>query len=406
MKKPILQIDDAELPYAYWLCNIAGVGKKTIEYLLTQIGSPETIYNLSEVQLLPFLTEQQKNKGLAERIMQFKEKRDIHKEYQMLLNNGIHFTFLGHIEYPVRLANIPDAPYALYYRGSLPDQDKPSVAIIGARNCSEYGRHMAEIFGKELAIAGIQIISGMARGIDGIGQKEALLAGGYSLGVMGCGVDICYPSENKELYDVLCRQGGICSEYPPGMQPKNTLFPPRNRIISGLSDIVLVIEAKHRSGTLITVDMALEQGKEVYALPGRVTDALSEGCNRLIQQGAGIAVSPQDLIRTISENISSVILSNEKTGPPNLALSDMKSKTKSNKKSNVVSAKQFNMFDKTQSEIISILDYSPQSVEVIKKQMLLKYQHDIPLPELMNQLVKLSLSGAVKQISNSYFVKG
>ena len=394
MKNQILQIEDAALPYAYWLCNIAGVGSKTINYLLTQIGSPETIYNLSEAQLLPYLTEQQKSKGLAERIMQFKENRDIHQEYQMLLNKDIHFTFPGHADYPERLANIPDAPYGIYYRGRLPAQNKPSAAIIGARSCSEYGRHMAECFGRELAMAGVQIISGMARGIDGIGQKEALLSGGYSLGVMGCGVDICYPSENKELYDILCRQGGVCSEYPPGTLPKNTLFPPRNRIISGLSDIVLVIEAKHRSGTLITVDMALEQGKEVYALPGRVTDALSEGCNRLIQQGAGIAVSPKDIVRGITENISHLIVSSNQP------------KIRSDKKLNKESAKQFNMFDKTQTEIISILDYSPQSVEVIKQQMLLKYQNDIPLPELINQLVKLSLCGAAKQISNSYFVKG
>ena len=380
MKNKIPQIDDATLPYAYWLCNIAGVGHKTINHLIKNIGSPETIYNLSEPELLTFLTEQQKSRGLAERIMQFKQNRDIHKEYQMLSKKNIHFTCIGHTDYPVRLANIPDAPYGLYYRGRLPEQDKPSAAIIGARSCSEYGRHMAEYFGRELALAGVQIISGMARGIDGIGQKEALFSGGYSLGVLGCGVDICYPDENKELYNTLCSQGGICSEYPPGTLPKNTLFPPRNRIISALSDIVLVIEAKHRSGTLITVDMALEQGKEVYALPGRITDALSEGCNRLIQQGAGIAVSPQDMIRTLTENIPSVIL------------------PKSTKSSNI--------FNKTQSEIMSILDYSPQSVEVIKQQMLSKYNNDIPLPELMNQLVKLSLYGAAKQISNSYFVKG
>lgn len=402
MKSKITQIEDTALPYAYWLCNIAGMGKKTINHLITQIGSPETIYHLSESELLPYLTKEQKSRGLAERIMQFKQNRNIHEEYQKLSEKHIHFTCLGHADYPKRLADISDAPYGLYYLGRLPAQDKPAVAIIGARNCSEYGRHMAECFGRELASAGIQIISGMARGIDGIGQKEALLAGGYSLGVMGCGVDICYPEENKELYAMLCKQGGICSEYPPGTLPKNTLFPPRNRIISALSDIVLVIEAKNRSGTLITVDMALEQGKEVYALPGRVTDALSEGCNRLIQQGAGIAVSPHDMVHDIMENIPGVILSRPKFESE----SKDKSKLHSDKNLNIESARQYSLFDKTQLEIISLLDYSPQSAEMIKQQMLLKYNHDLPLPEIMNQLVKLSLSGAVKQISNSYFVKG
>lgn len=405
MKKPILKIGDENLPYAYWLCNIPGVGRGTIHHLLTQIDSPQILYHLSEKELLPFLTEQQKSRGLAKRIMESKQNWDIHTDYQKLAQKQIHFTCLGHFSYPGRLANIPDAPYGIYYRGELPRQDKPSVAIIGARNCSEYGRCMAESFGRELAMAGVQIISGMARGIDGIGQKEALAAGGYSLGVMGCGVDICYPPENRELYDVLCAKGGICSEYPPGMQPKNTLFPPRNRIISALSDIVLVIEAKNRSGTLITVDMALEQGKEVYALPGRVTDALSEGCNRLIQQGAGIAVSPQDMLRTLTENISSVIISGAACN---------ESQNYNPKSNNLIynkkSSKKFDVQPKAQSdiqiEIMGILDDSLKSVEMIKEQLLLKYGREISLPEVMNQLVKMSLCGLARQISNSYFVRG
>ena len=140
------------------------------------------------------------------------------------------------------------------------------------------------------------MVSGMARGIDGIAQKAALEAGGASFAVLGCGVDICYPEENRELYDRLLQEGGILSEYPPGMPPEPKLFPPRNRIISGLSDLVLVIEARKKSGTLITVDMALEQGREVYALPGRVSDKLSDGCNRLIRQGAGVATCPEDIL--------------------------------------------------------------------------------------------------------------
>lgn len=385
MKNLILPISEELLPYAYWLCNIKGVGRKTIYHLLTQIKSPKTVYELSEKELLPFLTERQKKLGLAERIMSSKENWDVQGNYQKLAEKHIFFTCLGHAAYPERLANIPDAPYGLYYIGRLPEHDKPSVAIIGARNCSEYGRYMAECYGRELAAAGVQIISGMARGIDGIGQKEALLSGGYSLGVMGCSVDICYPEENRELYNMLCAHGGICSEYSLNTEPQNTLFPPRNRIISAFSDIVLVIEARHRSGTLITVDMALEQGKEVYALPGRVTDPLSDGCNRLIQQGAGIAVSPQDMLRTLmgsgfkfSEAVS-------------------KQKQRSAGKNMFISA--------IQSEIIDVLDSSPLSVEMIKQRMLLKYRRDISIPELMNQLMKLSLYGGVRQVSNSYFMK-
>lgn len=404
------QIEDDVLPYAYWLCTIPGVGRKTINYLLSKIDSPKTLYHLSEAQLAPLLTEQQRNRGLAKRIMEVKQNRDVYEDYSKLTEKHIHFTCLGHEDYPERLANIPDAPYGLYYLGSLPAQDRVSAAIIGARNCSEYGRRMAERFGRELAMAGVQIISGMARGIDGIGQKEALAAGGYSLGVMGCGVDICYPSENRELYDMLCRQGGICSEYPPETLPKNTLFPPRNRIISALSDVVLVIEAKNRSGTLITVDMALEQGKEVYALPGRVTDALSEGCNRLIQQGAGIAVSPQDMVRTLIENGPpyNIAINKSKRNNSNtdVILSDVQSGAKLNPQSNKTSYTQLCKPLDIQAEIISVMDDSPQSVEMIKQQLLLKYKHNIPLPELMNQLIKLNICGLAKQISNSYFVRG
>lgn len=147
----------------------------------------------------------------------------------------------------------------------------------------------------------MQVISGMARGIDGIGQEAALKAGGRSFGVLGCGVDICYPASNRGLYERLCVQGGVLSAYPPGTEARAQHFPPRNRIVSGLADALIVVEARGRSGTLITVDMALEQGKEVYAVPGRVTDRLSDGCNQLIRQGAGVFLTPEDFLRELEE---------------------------------------------------------------------------------------------------------
>lgn len=205
----------------------------------------------------------------------------------------------GEAEYPKTLMHIRNAPKKLYVRGRLPSERLPTVAIIGARGCSIYGREMAQWFGRELALAGVQIVSGMARGVDGIAQMAALQAGGRSYGVLGCGTDICYPKENRKLYELLVEQGGILSEHPSGTQPLPSHFPSRNRIISALSDCVLVIEAKERSGTLITADFALEQGKEVYALPGRLTDALSGGCNRLLWQGAGLALSPDCILELL-----------------------------------------------------------------------------------------------------------
>lgn len=203
-------------------------------------------------------------------------------------------------EYPELLRQIRSAPRRLYVRGRLPDESLPAVAIIGARSCSSYGQEMAQWFASEMAAAGVQIISGMARGIDGIAQRAALEAGGDSFGILGCGTDICYPAENRELYECLIKKGGLISEHPQGTSPLPMHFPSRNRIISALADCVLVIEAKEKSGTLITVDFALEQGKDVFALPGRLTDALSGGCNRLLRQGAGLVLSPQELLEVLA----------------------------------------------------------------------------------------------------------
>lgn len=374
------KIEEEQLSYAHWLYNIPGVGRKTIKYLLSAKGTPEEVYRSSQKELECLFTAMPGKQKLAERITGSKKEWDIRAAYEKLGEKGIRFTCLGDEKYPERLAQIPDAPYGLYFRGKLPAKERPSVAIIGARNCSEYGRRMAQYFGRELAMAGVQIISGMARGIDGISQMAALEMDGYSLGVLGCGVDICYPAENRALYEVLRKQGGICSEYPPGTEPRNNLFPPRNRIISGFSDAVLVIEAKSRSGTLITVDMALEQGREVYALPGRVTDALSEGCNHLIHQGANIAFSAEDMIRSLmggeTENFRLSV-----QGSGKAFLSDI------------------------QKELLENLEDTPQSPEMIKEHMLLKGGRELSLQELMNQLVKLSLMGYARQIGNSYFVK-
>lgn len=202
-------------------------------------------------------------------------------------------------KYPRRLLEIPQAPKQLYVRGKLPEEGVPSVAVIGARDCSYYGQEVAKRLGRLFGENGIQVISGMARGIDGIGQQAALQAGGSSFAVLGCGADICYPRQNQDLYDRLCKQGGVISEYEWGTPPRAGYFPPRNRIVSGLADAVIVVEARKKSGTLITVDMALEQGKEVYAVPGRLVDDLSSGCNYLIKNGAGILLDMEEFMEEL-----------------------------------------------------------------------------------------------------------
>ncbi|HAV27204.1 MAG TPA: DNA-protecting protein DprA, partial [Lachnospiraceae bacterium] len=184
--------------------------------------------------------------------------------------------------YPARFEGLSNMPEELYVMGSLPDENAPAVAIVGARMCSRYGHNTAFTFGKKLAEHGVSVISGMALGIDGAAQEGALSGGGKTYAVLGCGVDVCYPRSNKMLYDRIPERGGILSEFPPGTQPLPYNFPLRNRLISALADVVIVVEARKKSGSLITVDYALEQGRSVYAVPGRVGDALSDGCNYLI----------------------------------------------------------------------------------------------------------------------------
>lgn len=201
-----------------------------------------------------------------------------------------------HAKYPQRLKMLPDMPEKLYLRGNIVDDAVPSFAIVGARDCSAYGKNMAYEYAKYLADAGIQIVSGLARGVDSASHAGALAAGGRTYAVLGCGSDICYPASGKKLYEEMQKNGGVLSEYEDGTPPLGYHFPRRNRLISGLSDGVLVVEAKEKSGSLITADLALEQGKTVFALPGRAGDLLSEGCNRLIYQGAVPAWKPEIIL--------------------------------------------------------------------------------------------------------------
>lgn len=368
---------EREKAYMHWLYQAVGMGGRGLLKRLEQAGTPEEIYGLAvQGRLEEKLSARYRSK--AEQITAYIEGYDVEAEYAKLTAAGIGFVTVGEAEYPKRLATIPDAPYALYYVGRLPEDARPSVAIIGARNCSEYGKGMARQFGEVLAEAGVQIISGMARGIDGIGQQAALRSGGYSLAVLGCGVDICYPPENRPLYENLISAGGICSEYPPGITPRAVLFPPRNRIISGLCDAVLVIEAKERSGTLITVDMALEQGREVYALPGRATDLLSLGCNRLIRQGAALVMSPQEMLQELGAACGATEV-----------------------------YKQQVLFkpEGIPGRLLELLDYQPKSMEQIRQEYAALYGEEVSVPKLCHELLGLCTGGYAGRVGGNYYVK-
>lgn len=281
------------MKYQYWLSNIKGIGSHTIMRLLQQAETAEELYFLSKEQLLQMAAVED---VMAERIIESKKEWKLDENWERLGESGITFYSQEMQQFPECLRNIADAPYSIYVKGRLPDLKKRRIAIVGARRCSEYGRAMAMELGKKLAMFQVQVISGMAMGIDSYGHMGALEGGGETFAVLGSGVDVCYPWKNKEIYEQIQLKGGIISEYPPGLQPKPQLFPARNRIISALSEIIVIVEAKERSGSLITADFALEQGKDIYAVPGRCKDALSRGCNNLIHQGAGIILDVDEFL--------------------------------------------------------------------------------------------------------------
>lgn len=279
---------------AYWFGNLEGVGVATGTKLIQYFGSIEKIYEASyeELEQCHVLS-----KDCIEKIVVSREEIQRKENWKKLQERNIHFcSFFGEDEYPQELKKIYPPPMNLYYKGELPKEENLSIAIVGARECTYYGRDMARMFAFRLAEAGVQVISGMARGIDGWAHQGALESGGKTFAVLGNGVEICYPKEHRKLYQSIINRGGILSEYEPWLMAKPQFFPMRNRIISGLSQGILVVEAREKSGSLITADQALEQGKDVFVVPGRIGDKLSEGCNRLIRQGAIPVLSPQDIL--------------------------------------------------------------------------------------------------------------
>lgn len=297
-----------------------------------------------------------------------------------LNEKNIGFVHPGSPEYPENLKNIYDFPTGLYYRGKLPDSAVFTVSVVGSRACTDYGRQTAQKLCREFSKMGIQVVSGLAVGIDGAAHKGSLEAGGYTCGVLGCGVDICYPAVNIGLYDEMCKNGCVISEYAIGTKPFPWQFPARNRIISGLADAVVVIEARKKSGSLITVDQALEQGKDVYVVPGRIGDEVSEGCNELIKTGAFVMTEPDDIIESIR-------VSGKKTGFSNLSNDSRKINLSPNSL-----ATQKNM-------VYSGLNLYPKSLEVIMN------ENRLDIGTVTEILLSLQLEGLVQEVSKNCYVR-
>lgn len=304
---------ERERRYLYWLCRAGEwIGAVKIRKLWEYAGSFEAVYDMKEQALSgAFFLNDSDRACLKSARADFNKKEE---EYHSLRERGILFITPMEEEYPIRLRRIYDMPMGLFVRGRLPAENAPCAAIIGARSCSWYGREEAEYLGRELAAAGVQIVSGLAYGVDAAGHRGALRSGGDVFGILGNGVDICYPREHLDLYRAVAEHGGLISEYGLGEQPDRRHFPVRNRLISGLSDAVIVVEARKQSGSLITVNLALEQGKEVFAVPGRVIDPLSEGCNSLIRDGAQMLQTPGDVLDFFKLNSSKKLKVEKKSG--------------------------------------------------------------------------------------------
>ena len=377
----------------YWLylSRVKGMESGRRRILLDMLGTPEEIYKAGEAVLrsIPLLEDFHIGQLLDYR------NTDYEKELESFTKKGIGFVTVDEKEYPGRLRDIPDAPPFLFYKGELPGQDKPSVAMVGSRKCSIYGREMCLKFSESLAAAGIEIISGMAAGVDGFAHRGAIKAGGKTYAVLGCGVDVCYPAMNRDIFDTLSGKqdrirtdktesggdnvksyGGIISEYYPGDKALPYNFPQRNRIISGLCDILLVVEAGKKSGTFITVDHALEQGREIFAIPGRIGDTVSDGCNSLIKNGAMMATEPDDIIEEL-KNHYEMLLTVEKK----------KKKTVKEK----LSGEEKEVYDRLEPVPIGINEISGLT--------------GVGFDRLSMILISLELKGLIKEVGKNLYIK-
>lgn len=366
--------------YQFWLHNLPEIGDRTIAKLLAAFGSEKAVYEADEKRLGQIIIKEE----MRQEIKRFTAGWDLQGTYESMKRQGISFLTYQDEAYPARLRKLKNPPYGLYCLGNLPREEDMAAAIIGARECSEYGRYVAEAFAGRLARAGVTIISGMARGIDGIAQQAAVDSKGATFAVLGSGVDVCYPISNKPLYEEILRTGGgILSVFPPGTEPKKRNFPERNRIVAGMADLLLVVEARQKSGTWITVDMALEQGKNVYAVPGRLTDRLSDGCNLLIRQGAGIALSPEDLLQEMQV---------------------LKNRQGRGKRENAAAFEGLDTEEGERAEekdLLRFLDFMPRTADEILNRMQ-KEEKEMQLSELLAELADLCIEGKVRQAGGCY----
>jgi len=281
----------------YWLgfSRVAGIGVVRLRRLHEYFGNLGDAWRAGAAELLMAGLEPK----LIERTLVMRATLELDREMERLAKQGIRILLKGGPEYPARLAQTENAPPLLYCKGGLTVQDDLALAVVGTRQATTYGRQATSQLCRELAQHRVSIVSGLAKGIDTAAHRATLEAGGRTIAVLGCGPDIAYPPENKALMQQIIEGGAVLSEYPPGVQPEAANFPPRNRIVSGMTMGVLIVEAGLKSGALITVSFANEQGRDVFAVPGSIFSKMSDGPNNLIRQGARTVTCAADILEEL-----------------------------------------------------------------------------------------------------------
>jgi DNA processing protein len=355
-------------PKYYWVGFnlVKGIGAARVRILLNHFVDLATAWNAPSQELRAVGLSSK----VVENLLQVRASVSLDEVWNRLQAKGIQVLTWEDDAYPRRLKEIDQPPPVLYVRGSLVPDDEWSVAMVGTRRITAYGRQVTEEVSSILARSGVTIVSGLARGVDAVAHKAALAAGGRTLAVLGCGVDIVYPPEHQSLADRIMEHGALLSDYPPGTSPDGVNFPPRNRIISGLSRAVIVVEAGEQSGALITAQFAAEQGREVFAVPGNINAPQSVGCNRLILEGAHPLLQPKDVL----DLLDLAMVSEHR------------------------SARSLLPGDATEAQLLSIVGQQPLHVDEIRAQM------DIPVEKVTSTLALMELKGMVRQVGGMRYV--
>jgi DNA processing protein len=356
---------------------IPGIGPNRLRMLINHFTSPEAVMSASEYELKDVTgIDDVLSKAIHE---MHRDDLMIDRQFDALEKHGARIVTWWDAEYPPYLKEIYDPPALLFVKGTLPPAGEATFAIVGSRMATSYGKMVAERLAGGLARHGITIVSGMARGIDGIAHRAALSHGGRTIGVLGCGLDIVYPPEHQNLYDEVVANGALMSEFPMGTAPEAHNFPQRNRLISGLSLGVLVVEAQEKSGALLTAQSALEQGRDVFAVPGHIDAQKSRGPNRLIQQGAKLVLDIDDILDELAGPLSGVPSS----------LPDASS----------VEHLPLDVSEEERS-LLGLLSFSePRHIDALAVEL------GMPTSKTLTLLLSMELAGYVRQLSGKQFVR-